>query len=80
LKNALIFLVEAHLRPVLDNFSEIGHYKVNFHNICAELCRIGVEAVMTLKQKIIELVRLSTAKSIRDIGFSFSWISVMNGV
>ena len=31
---------------------------------------------MTLKQKIIELVRLSIAEGVGDIGFSFSCISI----
>jgi len=32
-----------------------------------------------LKQEIIELVRLSTTKSIRNAGFSFPWISIRAG-
>ena len=31
---------------------------------------------MTLKQEIIELVRLSTAEGVGDTGFSFSYISI----
>ena len=34
---------------------------------------------MTLEQKIIELIRLSTAKDIRDTGFSSPCISVRSG-
>ena len=34
---------------------------------------------MTLKQKIIELVRLSTTEGVRDTGFSFSCISIRTG-
>ena len=34
---------------------------------------------MVLEQEIIELVRLSAAESIRDMGFSFPWISIRSG-
>jgi len=34
---------------------------------------------MILKQEIIKLVRLSAAEDIRDVGFSFSWISIRTG-
>ena len=34
---------------------------------------------MTLKQKIIELVRFSAAKSVRDVGFSSFCISIGTG-
>jgi len=34
---------------------------------------------MTLEQEIIKLVRLSTANSVRDMGFSFSYISIETG-
>ena len=34
---------------------------------------------MILKQKIIKLVRLSATKDVRDIGFSFSCISIGTG-
>jgi len=31
---------------------------------------------MALEQEIIELVGLSAAESVRDVGFSSSWISI----
>ena len=31
---------------------------------------------MTLEQEIIELIRLSVTEDVRDIGFSFSYISI----
>jgi len=34
---------------------------------------------MALKQEIIELVRLSTAESVRDVGFSSPCISIGTG-
>jgi len=34
---------------------------------------------VTLKQKIIKLVRLSTAEGVGDVGFSFPWISIGTG-
>ena len=34
---------------------------------------------MALEQKIIELVRLSVAESIKGVGFSSSWISIRSG-
>ena len=41
-----------------------------------KLSTIYTEIKFTLKKKIIELVRPSTTKSVRDAGFSFSWIRV----
>ena len=67
MQNALVFLVKAHLKLVLGYSSEIGHYKVDFYNVHIELCWINTEIQMILKQEIIELVRLSTTKSIRDM-------------
>ena len=71
MQDTLVFLVEAYLKPVLDYFSEIGHCKVDFCNVHVKLCWISTEIEMTLKQEIIELVRLSAAKDVRDVGFSF---------
>ena len=34
---------------------------------------------MTLKQEIIELVKLSAAESVEDVGFSSSCISIRSG-
>jgi len=34
---------------------------------------------MTLKQEIIEFVKLSTTEGVRDAGFSSPWISIMTG-
>jgi len=31
---------------------------------------------VTLEQEIIELVRLSATKGVKDVGFSFLWISI----
>jgi len=43
LKDALVFLVETHLKPVLDYSSEVGHYEVDFCNVYVELCQISIE-------------------------------------
>jgi len=76
LKDALVFLVEAYLKPVLGYPSKVGHCKVDFCNVCMKLHQISMEVNMTLKQEIIELVRFSTAKSVRDVGFSSPCISI----
>ena len=34
---------------------------------------------MALEQEIIELVRLSATESVRDVGFSSSWIIIRSG-
>ena len=65
-----------YLKPVLDNSSEISYCKINFCNVCVELCRISIKVEITLKQKITKLVRLSTAKDIGDVDFSSSGISI----
>jgi len=72
LQDALVFLVKAYLKPILSDSSEIGYCKINFCNVHVKLCRISVEVKMTLKQEIIELVRLGAAEYIRDAGFSSS--------
>jgi len=72
LQNALVFLIEAYFKPVLDNSSEIGYCKINFCNIYVKLHRISIEIKMILKQEIIELVRLSAAESVENVGFSSS--------
>ena len=70
LKDALVFLVEAHLKPILGYSSKIGHCKVDFHNVHVKLHQISTEVQTVLEQEIIELVRLSATESIRDVGFS----------
>ena len=42
MKDDLVFLVEAHFKPVLSYFSEIGYYKVDFHNVYVKLCQISI--------------------------------------
>ena len=79
LQNTLVFLVEVYLKLVLGYSSEIGHCEVDFHNVHVKLCWISAEIQVILKQEIIELVRLSATKSIREIGFSSSWISIRSG-
>jgi len=50
LQDVLVFLVEAYLKPVLGNSSEIDYYnKVNFCNVCIELYRINMEVKMILE-------------------------------
>ena len=66
----MVFLVEAYLKPVLGYFHEIGHYKVDFFNIYIKLHWISMEIEVTLKQEIIELVRLSVTKDVGNVGFS----------
>ena len=63
-------------KPVLGCSSEIGHCIVDFCNIYVKLCWISTEIKVTLEQEIIELVGLSATKSIRNVGFSSSWISI----
>ena len=70
MQNALVFLVEAYFKLVLNNSSEIGHCKINFYNICVKLYRIRTEVKIILKQEIIELVRLSVAEIVENMGFS----------
>jgi len=70
LQNTLVFLVKTHLKPVLDYSSEISHCKVDFHNVHVKLYWISMELETTLKQEIIELIRLSTAEGVRDVSFS----------
>jgi len=43
LKDALVFLVEAHLKPVLGYSREVGHYEVDFRNVCVKLHQISME-------------------------------------
>ena len=43
MKNALVFLVEAHLKLVLDYSSEIGHCEIYFCNIYVELYWVSIE-------------------------------------
>ena len=76
MKDALVFLVEAYLKPVLSYSSEVGHCEVDFYNIHIELHQISTEI---LKQEIIELVRLSTTESVRNVGFSSPCISIGTG-
>ena len=70
LKDALVFLVEAHLKPVLGYSSKVGYCKVDFHNVHVELHWISTEVYIALEQEIIEFVRPSAAESVRDVGFS----------
>ena len=72
LQNTLVFLVKAHFKPVLGDSSEIGYYEIDFCNVCIELYKIITEVETILKQEIIKLVRLSTAKSVGDVGFCFT--------
>ena len=64
LQNALVFLVEAYLKLVLDNSYKISHCEVDFHNICVELHKVSMEIEITLEQEIIELVRLNATESV----------------
>ena len=70
MQNALVFLVKAYLKSVLDYSSEISYYKVDFHNVYIELCWISAEIKVILKQEIIKLVRLNATESVRDMGLS----------
>ena len=47
--NILVFLVKAYLKLVLGYFSEISHYKVDFHNVHIELYKISTEVEITLE-------------------------------
>ena len=76
MQNILVFLVEVHLKLVLGYFYKIGHCNVDFCNIYIKLCWISMEIEVTLKQEIIELVRLNATKGISDTGFSSPWISI----
>ena len=49
LQNTLVFLIEAYLKPVLNNSNKIGYCKVKFYNVCIKLYGICVEVKMTLK-------------------------------
>ena len=69
LQDALVFLVKAHLKPVLGYSSEVDHYEVDFCNIHIKLCKISTEVEATLEQKVIKLVsvRIEDGK----LGFYF---------
>ena len=43
LKDALIFLVEAYLKPVLDNPRKIGYCRINFCNVYIKLYSVNIE-------------------------------------
>ena len=43
LEYILILLVEAYLKPVLDNSKNISHYKVNLCNVYIKLYRVYIE-------------------------------------
>jgi len=43
LKDALVFLVEAHLKLVLDYSSKVGYCKVDFCNVRVKLHQISIE-------------------------------------
>jgi len=43
LQDALVFLVEPYLKPVLDYFSEISYCEVDFHNVHVKLYWISME-------------------------------------
>ena len=43
MKDALVFLVEAHLKLVLGYSSKIGHCKVDFCNVYVELHQISMK-------------------------------------
>ena len=61
-----------YLKPILGYFSEVGYCKIDFCNVHVELCRISIEVETTLKQKIIELIKLSATESVSDASFSSS--------
>ena len=79
LKDALVFLVEANFKPVLGYSRKVGHCEVDFRNVHVELYQISTEIQMALEQEIIELVRLSAAEGVGDMGFNFSCISIGTG-
>jgi len=43
LKDVLVFLIKAYLKPVLGYSSEVDHCKVDFHNVCIKLHQISTE-------------------------------------
>ena len=49
LKDTLVFLVEAYLKPVLGYSSKIGHCKIDFHNIYVKLHWISTEVEVILE-------------------------------
>jgi len=49
LQDALVFLVETYLKPVLSYSSKVGHYKVDFCNVCVELCGISMKVKVILE-------------------------------
>ena len=72
MKDTLVFLFETHLKPVLGYFRKIDYCKIDLGNIYIKLYKIFIEVKVILKQKFIELVRLSDIKYIENIGFSSS--------
>jgi len=72
LKNALVSLVEAHLKPILDYSSKIGYCKVDLCNVHVGLYQVSVKIKAILEQEIVKLVRLSIAESVGNVGFSSS--------
>jgi len=72
LQDALVFLVETHLKPALSYFHKIDYCKVDFCNVHIKLHQISTEIEVTLKQEIIELVRLSATEGVENVDFSSS--------
>ena len=69
MKDILVLLVETHFKPVLDDSREIDHCKVDLCNVNIRLYNICMKIKTILEQKIVELVRLSTTGSVRNVGF-----------
>jgi len=49
IEDFLFFLVESYFELFLNDASEIGHCKVDLHNICYELCQISIKVKTVLK-------------------------------
>ena len=49
----LFFLVKTNLELVLDNFSLISHYKIDFHEIYKQLCRVSIRVKLILEDKAV---------------------------
>jgi len=47
---------------------EIGYHKIDFFFIGGKLQSIGTEVESTLKQEVVELVRIRAIKDIQNVG------------
>ena len=65
---AEVFLLQYNFEPILHYTGKIGHHKIDFFFISGKLRGIGMEVESTLKQKMIELVKIRAVEGIQNTG------------